>query len=125
MSMGGYGTWEVALLAPHRFAALVPVCGGVRAPRGERPTLFVTAVADEADPYTALATRLKGVPVWMFHGALDDVVSPADDRRLFAAARATGADFRYTEYPDGDHNAWDATYADPAMWDWLFAQHLH
>jgi predicted peptidase len=125
MSMGGYGTWEVALLAPRRFAALVPICGGVRAPRSERPTLFVTAVADEADPYTALATRLKDMPVWMFHGALDDVVSPADDWRLYAAARAAGADFRYTEYPDGNHNAWDATYADQAMWDWLFAQHLH
>jgi predicted peptidase len=124
MSMGGYGTWEVALLAPHRFAALVPVCGGVRAPRPARPTLFVTAVANEADPYTALATRLKDVPAWLFHGALDDVVPPVDDRRLHDAARAVGADFRYTEYADGNHNAWDATYADPAMWNWLFAQHL-
>ncbi len=60
--MGGYGTWEVALAAPDRFAALVPVCGGVRPPRAERPTLQVTAVAGEADPYTALATRLKHVP---------------------------------------------------------------
>ena len=125
MSMGGYGTWEVALLGPHRFAALVPVCGGVRAPRAERQTLFVTAVADEADPYTALATRLRHVPAWLFHGALDDVVSPADDRRLYEAARTVGADFRYTEYPDGNHNAWDATYADQAMWDWLFVQRLH
>ena len=39
-----------------------------------------------------------------------------------AAAQAVGADFRYTEYPDGNHNAWDATYSDPAMWAWLFAQ---
>jgi predicted peptidase len=29
---------------------------------------------------------------------------------------------RYTEYPQGNHNAWDATYADPALWAWLFAQ---
>ncbi|MBO9718486.1 MAG: prolyl oligopeptidase family serine peptidase [Pseudoxanthomonas sp.] len=125
MSMGGYGTWEVALLAPRRFAALVPVCGGVRAPRSARPTLLVTAVACEADPYAALATRLKDVPAWLFHGALDDVVSPADDRRLYETAREVGADFRYTEYADGNHNAWDATYADPAMWQWLFAQRLH
>lgn len=125
MSMGGYGTWEVALLAPGRFAALVPVCGGVVAPRAERPTLFVTGVAGEADPYTALAARLKHVPAWMFHGALDDLVAPADDRRLHQAAQAVGADFRYTEYPGGNHNAWDATYADPAMWEWLFAQRLH
>jgi predicted peptidase len=125
MSMGGYGTWEVALLEPLRFAALVPVCGGVVAPREERPTLFVTAVAGEADPYTALAKRLRHVPAWMFHGALDDLVPPADDRRLHQAAEMVGAGFRYTEYPQGNHNAWDATYADPAMWAWLFAQRLH
>lgn len=125
MSMGGYGTWEVALAAPDRFAALVPVCGGVREPRAERPTLFVTEVADEADPYTALATRLKHVPAWMFHGARDDLVPAEEDRKIYRAAQAVGAAFRYTEYPDGNHNAWDATYSDPAMWDWLFAQRLH
>ena len=124
MSMGGYGTWEVALAAPQRFAALVPVCGGVLAPRPERPTLLVTALAGEADPYAALVRRLSHVPSWMFHGALDELVRPDDDRRVAAAAKQAGAPFRYTEYPDGNHNAWDATYADPAMWDWLFAQRL-
>lgn len=123
MSMGGYGSWNIALSAPDRFAAIVPVCGAVIAPREERQTLFVAAVANEADPYTALAQRLKNVPVWMFHGAQDDVVLPRDDRRLHAAFKAAGAaDARYTEYPDGNHNAWDATYADTAMWTWLFAQ---
>lgn len=122
MSMGGYGTWEVALAAPDRFAALVPVCGGVRAPRPQRPTLKVSEVADLADPYAALASRLRHIPAWLFHGARDDVVPPVDDRRLHAAARTVGADFRYTEYPEGNHNAWDATYANPAMWDWLLAQ---
>jgi len=123
MSMGGYGSWNIALSAPDRFAAIVPVCGAVIAPREERQTLFVAAVANEADPYTALAQRLKNVPIWMFHGAQDDVVLPRDDRRLHAAFKAAGAaDARYTEYPDGNHNAWDATYADTAMWTWLFAQ---
>ncbi len=122
MSMGGYGTWEVALLQPQRFAALVPVCGAIKAPREERETLYVTEMAAEADPYTALATRLKQVPVWIFHGGRDDVVSPEDDRALYRAARAVGANMRYSEYPDGNHNAWDPTYTDPAMWAWLFRQ---
>ncbi|WP_026010260.1 prolyl oligopeptidase family serine peptidase [Pseudoxanthomonas sp. GW2] len=124
MSMGGYGTWEVALLAPDRFAALVPVCAGVLAPRAVRPTLYVTPVAGEPDPHAALVQRLRHLPVWMFHGARDDVVLPHDTRRVYQLARQAGADFRYTEYPEGNHNAWDATYADPAMWDWLFAQRL-
>jgi len=54
----------------------------------------------------------------------------ATERPVVAAAgSAAGAfdaagagDVRYTEYPQGNHNAWDATYADAAMWDWLFAQ---
>ncbi|RZA14203.1 MAG: phospholipase, partial [Lysobacteraceae bacterium] len=61
LSMGGYGTWDIALRAPGRFAALVPVCGGVKAP-GARTSLLVTAVAGEADPYAAIATRLRDVP---------------------------------------------------------------
>ena len=28
LSMGGYGTWELAMQFPNRFAAIVPICGG-------------------------------------------------------------------------------------------------
>ncbi len=123
MSMGGYGSWNIALAEPTRFAALAPICGGIRAPRSERPGLLVAALADENDPYAALAQRLKNVPIRIFHGALDNVVPPDDDRHLRDAFQAANArDVRYIEYPQGDHNAWDATYADPAMWAWLFAQ---
>lgn len=125
MSMGGYGSWNAALLAPGRFAALVPVCGGVRVPHADRPTLHVDELSALPDPHAALAARIGATPVWMFHGALDDVVPPEDDRRLYRAFQAAGARaVRYTEYPDGNHNAWDATYADPAMWAWLFSRRL-
>ncbi len=123
MSMGGYGSWNIALDDPQRFAAIVPICGAVLAPRAVRPTLFVEQVTNEADPYAVIAQRLQRTPIWIFHGALDDVVPPDDDRRLHAAFQTAGArDVRYTEYPDGNHNAWDATYADAAMWAWLFQQ---
>jgi len=26
--MGGYGTWELAVKYPDKFAAIVPICGG-------------------------------------------------------------------------------------------------
>ena len=123
MSMGGYGSWNIALDDPRRFAAIVPVCGAVLAPRAKRPTLFVEQVAHESDPYAVIAQRLQHAPIWIFHGALDDVVPPDDDRRLHRSFQSANArDVRYTEYPEGNHNAWDATYADPAMWAWLFAQ---
>jgi predicted peptidase len=94
----------------------------VRAP-ARRPTLRVTAVADEADPFAAIATRLLQLPTWIFHGARDDVVPPDDDRVLAAAFRAAGArELRHTEFPGVGHDSWDATYAHQPMWDWLFAQ---
>lgn len=124
LSMGGYGTWEIALKAPSRFAALVPICGALLPINDER-ALYVTGVANEADPYAALAAKLGQVPVWIFHGAKDDAVSPDDDRKTFAAFKAAGADVQYTEFPDAGHNSWDATYRHDAMWQWLFAQRKH
>ena len=123
MSMGGYGTWELALAQLERFAALVPVCGAVRRISDER-ALYVTQVAGDPDPYATIAKALRDVPVWIFHGAKDDVVPPDDDRRLIAAFRHVDArDARYTEFPDADHNAWDPAYArTPELWPWLFSQ---
>lgn len=123
LSMGGYGTWELALMQPRRFAALVPVCGGLTAPRAERD-LFVDGVQGEADPAAALAARLRHVPSWIFHGARDDVVPPAQSRAVHAALREAGAGVRYTEFPEANHNSWDPAYASADLWPWLFAQRL-
>lgn len=123
MSMGGYGSWELALIAPQRFAAIVPVCGGITAP-GHRPTLMVTPVAHgAADPYAATAAALKHLPIWIFHGADDDVVLPEQSRRMYLALQSEHAgNLHYTEFPGVGHNSWDPAYRDQAMWDWLFAQ---
>jgi predicted peptidase len=123
MSMGGYGTWEFALREPHRFAALVPVCGGIEGPE-RRPTLQVTPVAGATDPFAETARRLRDVPVWIFHGARDDVVPPEQSQRMAAALQAAGAArVRYTEFPDANHNSWDPAYSQtPELWPWLFAQ---
>lgn len=122
LSMGGYGTWDIAMRAPARFAALIPVCGGVVHPR--RPAMGVSGMDGVPDPYAAVADRLKDTPVWQFHGARDDVVSPDYSRRMDAALKSAGArDARLTIFPDADHNSWDPAYSrTPALWTWLFAQ---
>src|SRR3546814_20633961 len=99
MSMGGYGTWELALAKPERFAALVPVCGAVRQISDER-ALYVTQVAGDPDPSATIAETLRDGPVWIFHGAKDDVVTTTDDPPLVAAFRhAAPPRPRATEYP--------------------------
>lgn len=122
LSMGGFGTWDIALRDPDRFAALVPICGGLVAPG--RPSMNVASVAGEADPYAAAARRLRDVPIWIFHGAKDDTVPPEFSRRMAAALEAADArDARYTEFPDASHNSWDPAYLDaPDLWPWMFAQ---
>lgn len=122
MSMGGYGTWDYAMRAPDRFAALVPVCGGLVHPR--RPSMAVAGLAGVVDPYAVVAQKLKDVPTWIFHGAQDDVVPPEYSRRMADALQSFGAkDARFTEFPDANHNSWDPAYArTPALWDWVFQQ---
>ncbi len=119
-SMGGFGTWIIGARHPDRFAALVPICGGVRPPRSVPvpPESF----ARQPDPEGAVARKLGSMPVWAFQGAKDWVLSPDNTRRLVAALRATGGDVRYTEYPDLGHNAWDRAYADPALYTWMLSQ---
>jgi len=124
MSRGGYGTWSLALREPTRFAALVPVCGGITAP-GTRPdldTLYVESTHAAGDPFAEAARALRDIPSWIFHGARDDVVPPEQSRRMHAALRDAGADVRYTEFPDANHNSWDPAYRTEALWPWLFAQ---
>jgi predicted peptidase len=122
ISMGGYGTWELALLQPARFAALVPVCGGITRP-DDRLNLGVPAASGSPDPFALTAQRLREKPIWIFHGARDDTVPPEQSRRMATALKsARAADARYTEFPQADHNAWDPAYATPELWTWLFAQ---
>lgn len=102
LSMGGYGAWALAGLCPDRFAAVVPICGG-------------------GDP--AAVGSLKDVPVWAFHGALDELVLPGESQRMVDALKACGGNVRFTLYPDLAHDSWTRTYDDPALYEWLLQQH--
>jgi predicted peptidase len=72
----------------------------------------------------AAAAHTKGLPIWIFHGAKDDVVPTVQSRKLVQAMRDAGTDVKYTEYPDIGHGAWEPAYADEELWKWLFAQRL-
>lgn len=116
ISMGGYGTWHLGAKLPGKFAALAPVCGGVRLPaRVQPPAGFV----EPADPYAATARALGKTPVWAFHGDADNAVPVAESRNLVAALKAVGGNVRYTEYAGVGHNSWDRAYADKEFIAWL------
>jgi len=124
ISMGGYGTWSIAAKHPGKFAALVPVCGGIRPPaRVQVPD--ADKVADpNVDPYAAAAQKIGKTPVWIFHGGADPVVSPDESRKMNEALKAVGGNVKYTEYDNVGHNSWDKAYAEPELMKWMLGQSL-
>lgn len=119
ISMGGYGTWRLASRHPGTFAALAPVCGGVR------PPATVSLPPEQhppADPYGAMAASIGKTPVWLFHGAADPVVPVSESRKMVEALKASGGEVRYSEYEDVRHNSWDRAYSDPELPTWLLSK---
>jgi predicted peptidase len=125
LSMGGYGTWDLAAKYPGRFAAYVPVCGGVSAPK-DFPQIAGSLGRDHniADSYAETAKRIGKTPVWIFHGDADDAVPVEESRKMAEALKAAGANYKYTEYPGVGHNSWDKAYAEPELVPWLLEQRL-
>ena len=120
LSMGGYGSWQLAVDHPHTFAAAAIICGGVTARLNGR-ALYVHGVPEGEDAYAWTAKKVGKLPVWMFHGGDDDVVPTEQSRRMDAALTARHAEVKYTEFPGVNHGSWDKAYATPDLWTWMFA----
>jgi predicted peptidase len=101
LSMGAFGTWDWAMAEPHRFAALVPICG-------------------EGEPRAA--KLMKHIPVWIFHGAKDQGVPVAGSQVMFDALKKEGGNPKLTVYPDLEHDSWTVTYDNPELYKWLLEQ---
>jgi predicted peptidase len=120
ISMGGNGAWYLAYRHPDRFAAVAPICGWVEShPHFSRGQVVP---GQDGEPFQALAQRLAGVPIWIFHGDADTAVPVEQSRRAAAALEAAGADVRYTELPGVGHNSWDPAYQSSELSHWLFQQ---
>ena len=101
LSMGGFGTWALAMKHPEAFAAIIPICGG----------------GDTTDTW-----KLRHTPIWCFHGALDHVVPVARDSQMIAAVRQYNPSAQFTVYPDLEHNSWERTYNNDSVYTWMLAQ---
>lgn len=113
VSLGGFGTWEIGLTHPDRFAALVTVAGG----------LSFVEYAGITDSWTRdLLVNAWSLPVLMAHGGADDIVPVRFDRRTKEDLEELGYAVRYMEDPELGHFPPDAErlgrlLAD--LFDWL------
>lgn len=127
LSMGGYGSWSLAEKYPGKFAAVVPICGGIVLPKGfaeKHPELVKDAHPDDPKSYTAVAAKIGKTPVWIFHGGDDPVVPVEGSRKMNEAVKAAGGNVRYTEYPGVGHDSWNKAYAEPELMTWLLSKSL-
>ncbi len=104
LSMGGYGTWHFATKAPHRFAAVAPVCGG-------------------GIPYKM--QFIPHLPVWAFHGAKDTAVPLNESVRLIEILKKNpNSVAKLTVYPEANHDSWTETYDNPELYKWFLSHSL-
>ena len=101
LSMGGYGAWEMIARYPGLFAAAVPVCGA---------------------GFPGLADRIKHIPVWAFHGVLDDTVPVSGTRDMETALNAVGGNVRAVYLEGYSHSIWDPAFGTPGLTEWLLSQ---
>ena len=107
LSMGGYGTWDLGMSHPERFAAIAPICGG-----GEMITILLSS-RDKAQ-------AMKSLGVWVFHGGKDPVVPLSESERMVEALKKAGVpDVKFTVYPEAGHDSWTETYKNPEFYHWL------
>ncbi len=113
ISCGAIGIWDY--LAAHGddevVAAAVPISGHA-----------------EWALESAGCEPLGGIPVWAFHGELDDIVPPVHIEgpmdQIRTCAGSDAAEMELTVYPDTDHDAWNRTYdltAGNDIYSWMLA----
>lgn len=101
-SMGGFGTWMMALTYPTFFAAIAPIAGGGMSWR---------------------ASKLKTTPIYVMHGTKDLTVPPVYSKLMADAAKEAGADVKLLELDGYGHNdGIDYAYEQTDLIDWLLAQ---
>lgn len=130
-SLGGYGVWQIAAASPGKFAALIPVAGGVI---GERPIKpedraaiipEVGTMLDSSEPYKAVAAAIGQTPVWVFHGSEDDAVPVDFSRKMVTALTDAGnKSVKYTEYRGDGHMIFGKSFSEPGLFEWVAMQHL-
>lgn len=104
ISMGGYGTFIVAMDYPDRFAAIVPLCGGCN------------------DSDTTRIPTLKDLPVWAFHGTADDQIPIAETERIAKALKKCNGKMRFTRLNGEGHGIEYVHARYPKLYTWMLKQ---
>lgn len=118
LSLGGYGSWELARSYPTRWAAIAIAAGGVF-------WSYAPERWHEANTLPGEYARAIGhTPVWTFHGSDDRVVPVREDELMYAAVKASGGHIRYWVYQGLRHDCWFRAFNEPDLPRWLLSHRI-
>jgi len=104
LSMGAWGSWNLAFAHPELFAALVPIAGFVdRVPMVEN-------------------CKISTIPIRIFHGLQDDIVDANYSIAIFNKLRGCNKDIKLQLFDDANHDSWTRVYDNPAIYEWMLMQ---
>ena len=103
LSMGGWGTLKLAGEHPEMFAAVAAVCA---------PTDRVML---------ATIDNYKDLNIKLFHGGMDDIVLPENAFNFYQKLHPVNPKAELTIFPNDNHNSWDSTYSNPALYKWMLS----
>ena len=104
LSLGGWGTWNLAFAHPDMFAAIVPISG------------FVDLIQLEE------ACKIAAIPTRVFHGLMDDVVNPDYAIAIYKELKKCNGNVELTIFDDAGHDSWSRVYDNQEIYDWMFKQ---
>ncbi len=104
LSMGGTGTWMLAMAAPERFAAIAPICGSGICWYGD---------------------VLINTPIMIYHGDCDDIVPLQCSVEMLRAVNKGGGNAQIKILYGGRHDAWDVAYEGDELYKWFLSHKLN
>ncbi|RUT73430.1 alpha/beta hydrolase-fold protein [Ancylomarina longa] len=103
VSLGGSGTWYLAIKYPEKFAAIAPMSGFTR----------------HMDFIMRNTDNLINIPIWAFHGKIDKVVEFEDTEWIFNKLEGKNKDLKFTADPDADHGMYWSVYPKQELYNWF------
>jgi predicted esterase len=118
LSMGGYGAWELLRQYPKRWAAVAIAAGGIFWSYAPERWQRASSLPGE------YAQAIGHTPIWLFHGAEDNVVAPRQDELLYSALKTAGGRVRLWVYQGLKHDSWTRAYGEAELPRWLLLHRL-
>jgi pimeloyl-ACP methyl ester carboxylesterase len=103
LSLGGEGTWYLAARYPEKFAAIAPISG----------------FTSESDYINKHISNLIDIPIWAFHGKIDNVVPFEETERMVRKIEQKNKNLRFTAEPAVGHWMHWIVYPWKELYNWF------